>query len=112
MIRILEMELRNVKNVTNGRIVFEENSAGGSVTGIYGQNGSGKTAVIDALECVQRLMSGEQTGKNSADLIRYGASGMSIEILFEISARDGFFARNVYLQYDVTFIRGGTENRL
>ena len=112
MIRILEMELRNVKNVTNGRIVFEENSAGGSVTGIYGQNGSGKTAVIDALECVQRLMSGEQTGKNSADLIRYGASDMSIEILFEISARDGFFARNVYLQYDVTFIRGGTENRL
>ena len=112
MIRTLEMELRNVKNVTNGRIVFEENSAGGSVTGIYGQNGSGKTAVIDALECVQRLMSGGQTGKNSGDFIRYGAPDMSIEILFEISAHDGFFARNVYLQYGVTFIRGGADNRL
>ena len=45
MIRIRSIELSNVKNVANGTIGFKDSPFGSSVMGIYGQNGSGKTAV-------------------------------------------------------------------
>lgn len=112
MVRILELGLRNIKNVADGRIAFEGNPAGGAVTGIYGQNGSGKTAVIDALGCVRLLLSGESMNPNSEDFIRYGASDMQIEVLFAIEPDGKNFDQGVYLQYHVTFIRGGDGHRL
>ena len=56
MICIRSIELTNVKNVGHGRIEFRDSPFGTRVTGIYGQNGSGKTTVVDAFECVRALM--------------------------------------------------------
>ena len=65
IVRILEIELNNFKNVKNGVIqmpseqeekYFEYSS---DIVGIYGQNGSGKTAVIQAMAFIQRLLMGE-----------------------------------------------------
>ena len=47
MICIRSIELTNVKNVGHGRIEFRDSPFGTRVTGIYGQNGSGKTTVVD-----------------------------------------------------------------
>lgn len=66
LVRIVESELKNFKNVKYGDIKYvnysnAENHAelmASDVNGIYGQNGSGKTAIIEALDILQHIMSG------------------------------------------------------
>ena len=69
MIRIRSIELSTVKNVANGTIGFKDSPFGSSVMGIYGQNGSGKTAVVESLARVQDLMCGFPLDRESVDLI-------------------------------------------
>ena len=62
IVRLASLTISNIKNVRNGQISmsnayrkqFSANRA--EVLGIYGQNGSGKTAVIDTLYYLQRIM--------------------------------------------------------
>ena len=66
LVRIVESELKNFKNVKYGNVKYVnysnvENRAelmASDVNGIYGQNGSGKTAIIEALDILQHIMSG------------------------------------------------------
>lgn len=66
LVRIVESELKNFKNVKYGDIKYVNYSnaeyraelMGADVNGIYGQNGSGKTAIIEALDILQHIMSG------------------------------------------------------
>ena len=58
-VRLERLKIQNIKNVKNGEIFFPEQKKlergefdvdeFGSVLGIYGQNGSGKTTTVDAL---------------------------------------------------------------
>ena len=59
-VRIESIEIKNFKNVGYGHLDFEESKKGGraSILGLYGQNGSGKTALIDALELLRFALSG------------------------------------------------------
>lgn len=85
MICIRSIELTNVKNVGHGRIKFRDSPFGTRVTGIYGQNGSGKTTVVDAFECVRALMCGEPLGQRSADLIGPSSSLATIGVELEVT---------------------------
>lgn len=85
MICIRSIELTNVKNVGHGRIEFRDSPFGTRVTGIYGQNGSGKTTVVDAFECVRALMCGEPLGQRSADLIGPLLPVATIEVELEVT---------------------------
>lgn len=85
MICIRSIELTNVKNVGHGRIEFRDSPFGTRVTGIYGQNGSGKTTVVDAFECVRALMCGEPLGQRSADLIGPSSPLATIEVELEVT---------------------------
>lgn len=66
MVRIVETELVNFKNVNYGDIKFVNYSNAeyraelkeADINGIYGQNGSGKTAIIEALDILQHVMGG------------------------------------------------------
>ena len=66
LVRIVESELRNFKNVKYGDIKYVNYSNAeyraelmdSDINGIYGQNGSGKTAIIEALDILQHIMSG------------------------------------------------------
>lgn len=67
LVRIVESELKNFKNVKYGDIKYVNYTnaeyraelKGSDVNGIYGQNGSGKTAIIEALDILQHVMSGD-----------------------------------------------------
>lgn len=67
-VRIIKTELEYFKNVQYGEIKYmnyrcaEKNAAleHKDIVGIYGQNGSGKTAMIEALDILQRILSGEE----------------------------------------------------
>lgn len=56
-IRLKKIKINNLKNILSSEIEFEKNEYK-SVTGIYGSNGSGKTAVIDSIDILKRILSG------------------------------------------------------
>ena len=63
MIRLTSLELRNFKNIGEGNIVLSSWSTkrslpGSDIIGIYGQNGSGKTSVIQALAVLKNIFYG------------------------------------------------------
>ena len=78
--RITKIELENVKTVNHGVVSFRNLPSGGSVTGIYGQNGSGKTALIDAVSYIDFLISGSELPDGSSNIIRIGSNNASIAI--------------------------------
>ena len=63
-IRITEITLENFKSVKHGKIVFNcgkkfiPYGTQSDILGLYGQNGSGKTSLIEALSILKHLMSG------------------------------------------------------
>ncbi|MDR2091572.1 MAG: AAA family ATPase [Clostridiales bacterium] len=59
-VRLESVKLENIKNVLNGKIKIHDDkkTRNCDIVGIYGQNGSGKTAVIDCMEIIQELFMG------------------------------------------------------
>lgn len=87
-VRILEVNLKNYKNVSNGTVKMSEISnierGVGDVLGIYGQNGSGKTAIISAVGIIKDIFSGKSLPEDVNEYIMYGKDELEIEILFYI----------------------------
>lgn len=82
--RLKKLELYDVKNIRHGVISFRTQPTGGSVTGIYGQNGSGKTSVINAMQILRLLMSGSPLRGDVADVfIREGGSAANVHATFD-----------------------------
>lgn len=65
IVKLASLTLSNIKNVRNGQIVMPNacrkqlTYKNAEVLGIYGQNGSGKTAVIDSLHYLHEIMTGQ-----------------------------------------------------
>lgn len=54
VVRLLGIEINNIKNVIHGEIEMPQNKKG-SILGIYGANGSGKTVVVDCKLCLNGM---------------------------------------------------------
>lgn len=89
IVRLQKAELNNFKNVEYGSINFAcntkqdifENSS--DILGIYGQNGSGKTAFIRSLLILDALLSGNRLPK---DILNYITVGKDVSnLVFEMS---------------------------
>ena len=65
IVRLAALRISNIKNVSDGWIIMphfyrrELIRKTAEILGIYGQNGSGKTTVIDALYYLHQIMIGE-----------------------------------------------------
>lgn len=89
-VRISEIELKGFKNTQYGRIIMP--SAGNKdyfsktadILGIYGQNGSGKTAVIEAMEFVQTLLTGRPLSREVVHYISKDMETCTITVKFII----------------------------
>lgn len=84
MIRFRRLVLDNFKNVQHGEIEFKDTQSGASVLGIYGQNGSGKTSVVDALACLRALMARESLPSVCRDYIGAHSSSTTIRVQLEV----------------------------
>ncbi len=75
IVRLSSLKISNIKNVRVGQIVMPNTCQKhltyktAEVLGLYGQNGSGKTAVIDTLYYLQKIMIGSTLDKKVADYI-------------------------------------------
>lgn len=91
IVRINKITLANFKNVKNGTVDMPSNSnkdvfsRHADILGIYGQNGSGKTSIIEAIRFVQLLLSGEELPADTKEYISKDESECEIDIQFSIS---------------------------
>ena len=87
IVRIESIEIRNFKNVGYGHLDFEPSKKGcnASILGLYGQNGSGKTALIDALELLRLSLSGRPIPAHYADYINVDSEYARLKYGLKIS---------------------------
>ena len=112
MVRIVQISLHDFKNIAFGEIAFSKSKPdmsfvpGADVIGIYGQNGSGKTSVIDAIDLVKTLMTGARYDKQRVlDYFHPGRDSFSIDVDFRVDAKDGLYLA----YYTVTFSRRSSD---
>lgn len=90
IVRLQGLELRNIKNVEFGKIEMpnsyqnERRYNNSEILGLYGQNGSGKTAVIDTMYFLQKFMTGESIEKKLTDYINMKKESAELKASFII----------------------------
>ena len=85
-IRLVSMTIDNLKNIEHGRINFinTRKDYKSSLLGIYGQNGSGKTALIDAISILKLLLTGQKLPSTICDYINISFASHTCELNFEL----------------------------
>jgi len=97
IVRIQQIGLRNFKNVENGTINLpsygkhETPSIGAEIIGIYGQNGSGKTAVVDAMSMLKLVMGGRSLPQDAGDYIFKASESAELKFIFSVEADENMY---------------------
>ena len=104
-IKIVSIKVENLKNVNHGVIKLPinfENLLDASLIGIYGQNGSGKTTVVDTFEILKMLISSwiekVPTPYKNNNIICYDKDFCNLEFCFLISNTFGEFFVNYEIE--------------
>ncbi len=94
IIRLSSLKISNIKNVKNGQVVMPNacrkhiTYKNAEVLGLYGQNGSGKTAVIDTLYYLQKIMIGGILENEMVDYIDVNENHAEIAADFVIFVKE------------------------
>lgn len=104
-IRLVTMEIENIKNVRHGRLEFSQGRRG-SILGIYGQNGSGKTVVVDCMVLLKCLLSGRQVPSRFYHYINALSETGQVTYGFDIRTDE----ETLFAEYQVELSKTG-ENR-
>lgn len=89
-VRIQKIELENFKSVKHGEVLFNcgrkivPQDTESDILGIYGQNGSGKTSVIEAIAILERAMTGEAVPARYSECIFPGSDFASLSFTFDL----------------------------
>ena len=85
-VRLKSIHIKNFKNVQNGYIDLynEKNGTSDSILALYGQNGSGKTALIEALHLFQQIARGREVSKEFSEQINVDSDNASFVFNFLI----------------------------
>lgn len=115
IVRIKRITISNLNNVSYGQINLSNQRSNAShhydasIMGLYGQNGSGKTTIVEALNIIKHLMMGKEIPSRYLDIIQSGKASASIEIDFSIIDES---KELLNIQYAVTFARIEKEIQL
>ena len=101
IVRIESITIENFKNVTQGTLHLENKRKDykASVLGIYGQNGSGKTALIDAILLLKFALCGKEIPKKYADYIKVDAEYATLK--YEFVVRYAEITYNAWYQFSI-----------
>lgn len=114
IVRLSSLTLENIKNVKNGTIFMPLSNerkielCKAEILGIYGQNGSGKTAVVDALFFLQHIMIGQELDQSIMDYIDVDALDAKVNAEFKIFWNDILFE----VGYHICLIKKDGEIRI
>ena len=104
-VKVISIKVQNIKNVRWGEIDLDMNKddiLDAQVVGFYGQNGSGKTAVIEAFYLLQSLLTGRKLPTKSERLIYEGEKSLILAFEFMIKSDSELYKMiyEVELEYD------------
>ena len=101
IVRIKSITIENFKNVTYGSLDFENKRKEykASVLGLYGQNGSGKTALIDAIQLLKLALCGKTIPRKYADYINVDAECAMLKYEFEVRYAEVVY--NIWYQFSM-----------
>ena len=101
-VRIKRVELTNFKAVEHGVIDFNcakefiPFNTKSDILGLYGQNGSGKSSFIEALDLIKGIIAGYKIGAGYAQLIDVSAKEAYIRVDFDFQYRSGEIITVIY----------------
>ena len=108
-VRIEAIRMENFKSVSKGEVYFNEQKSlirgeikddeFSSILGIYGQNGSGKTTIIECLNIIQQLFSMKFLSNNLINCFRYDEDNIKLETDFYLFNDNEKF----YFTYQIIF---------
>ena len=98
-VRIVGITIENFKNVTKGSLSFENKRKEykASILGLYGQNGSGKTALIDAIQLLKFALCGQNIPQKYADYINVDSDYATLK--YELIIRYTEEVYNVWYEF-------------
>lgn len=83
MKRLSRIEIYNFKNIKRAELDFKN-----SILGLYGQNGSGKTALIDVLDLIKTILCGQKVSSDFSNMIHVDADYSRIVVQFTIDENE------------------------
>lgn len=102
IVRLVSIEIDNVKNVKHGKLELVNNKKG-NILGIYGQNGSGKTVVVDCMVLLKCLFSGKKIPSQFYHYINSQSETAHVKYCFEIDID----LEKSYAEYEVELLKTG-----
>ena len=107
IVRIQRIELKNFKNVENGVVEFKSNpkdeenyNPAAEIIGIYGQNGSGKTALVNACDFIKRIMVGDSLPSDAVNYINALYKTASISVDFYVQTKINKYLVNYKIELE------------
>lgn len=105
-LKIKHLTIKNIKNVKFGEIDFTDSKGDFlNITAIYGQNGSGKTTIVEVFEIIKELLSGNQIPQKTAGIFSDDFENPS-EIILEVE-QVGQYLMKYEAQFFATTINNG-----
>ena len=108
IVRIDSIEISNFKNVKYGKIKLNNEDNKSSMLGLYGQNGSGKSALIDALGLLKIVMSGEPLPKYIRSVINIDSESATFKFVFDIKEENKDERYSVTYQFSIFKLNNGS----
>ncbi|MFY8264111.1 AAA family ATPase [Clostridium perfringens] len=109
IVRLQEIEIKNLKNVEYGKVTLQsynnlrkkingtKEEKATDVLGIYGQNGSGKTSLVDSINILETLLLGKELSSDIKYLINNNEANNYLELNFK------FFIKNLNGEFLVDY---------
>ena len=91
-IRIKGLELDGFRNVRHGsftmpEILYASDPPSSDILAIFGQNGSGKSAAVEALDTLRHIISSQPLPRNTRELVNVDSKEATLSISFRITSK-------------------------